>query len=83
MTKYLCCFEHEKEPNYEVDTYDPESAAEQFAVHAQYCKDGWELPDHWDGDYSVLVKDTTSGEITKWSITREYEPVFTATKEED
>jgi hypothetical protein len=82
---FLCWFnDAEPEDGVEFSAFDHAHAAQQFADYAQSEMDMWEYSqDEWADEYSVVVKHLYTGTVKRFNITREYEPVFSATEVRD
>lgn len=78
---FLCWFyDEEPEDGQGFSALDHGHAAEQFADRAQ-DDHMWEHSNNeWTDDYSVVVKHLYTGTVKRFNITREYEPVFSATE---
>lgn len=75
---YECTFLHdEKDKDYirEIDAFDSDMAAKDFADYAFSNYDMWEASSVWNEDNSIVVIDP-KGERKVFEITVEAEPVF-------
>lgn len=82
---YLCRFDFDDPEDVEriEHAFDHEGAAEQYAEHCQSDRDCWELSNEWGEEYEIVVMDEEDGSVERFTILREYEPVFSATKQKE